>query len=294
MAMDDDAKNRSDALRQALVTTVSSAAWERPRSRRKVVAAAIGAFALAGALTGGALASAALTSVDPSAPYTWVAAAAHASNEGRLIGTPVIAAGTDETTLHLGKAPKGVTTVFLSYTCPGGSLSVKVGGTTVDTHCKETTVKNPTTAEVKAATDRGIDIRVASPGSKPYVIWASWAKPVALQSAQQKLELIDGVVTRDEYLAAFNRMVGCMTAGGYAFDVPPQSTTLLNYVTDENNDGYFMAVCYPREFMGVDSAWQIENELSACLTSHAIVPQASVKEMTVQLSSAGVDLRSCP
>jgi len=292
--------NRSEMLRKVLVATVSAETYVRPRPAKSVVFAAIGAFALAGALTGGAFSVAVQTSIDNSSRYVFVAATGEQVG-GRLVGTPVMAFGSGQASLALGEKPKEASTVVVSYTCDDPKLVVKVGGRTAPITCGETTTHTALKVELPAPTGSDRIVTVSSSLQSSFVIWASWAKPLAQKSAQQKLELSHGEVSRDEYLAAFNRMVGCMTAGGYAFDVPPQTTTLLNYVTNDTNDGYFSAVCYPREFEGVDIAWQIQNEdtsetanlTRACLTKNGIVAAPTLHKMLDQLAAGHLDLMTC-
>ena len=169
------------------------------------------------------------------------------------------------------------------------------------TDCANATAHQPDIVEVSVAKTDSVSIEATSRAGHPFVLWASWAKPNAAQSTQQSLELMDGTVTRDEYLAAFNRMVGCMTAGGYGFDVPPENTTLLNYAVSEDSSAYWESVCYPREFRGVDIQWQIQNEDTSytatvvhdCLVAHGIAPTATLTQMESQLTAAGIDVARC-
>ena len=297
----DTPTTRSEALRRALVATASAQPYARPRPRRKLFFATVGAFALAGALTAGAVTTAAVTASDDST-YIFVSGAAHQYGEHRrLVGQPQMASGSTTVEFALGAAPRGATTVVVAYSCENPGFGLTVGGKSAKTDCANATPHQPDIVEVSVAKTDSVSIEATSRAGHPFVLWASWAKPNATQSVQQKLELMDGTVTRDEYLAAFNRMVGCMTAGGYGFDVPPENTTLLNYAVSEDSSAYWESVCYPREFEGVDAQWQIENEdtsytatlLHDCLVAHGVTPAPTMKEMEAQLTTAGIDVMSC-
>ena len=292
---------RPEALRHMLVSTANAQPYQRPRPRRKVFVAMVGAFAVAGALTAGALTTVAITSSSDST-YIFVTGAAHQYGEHRrLVGPPVMASGDTSTQFALGPTPSGATTVVIAYSCQDPGFELIIAGKSAKTDCANATSHQPDILEVAVPKSSTVPIAATSSTGRPFVLWASWAKPNAQQSIQQKLELMDGLVTRDEYLAAFNRMVGCMTAGGYQFDVPPETTTLMNYALDETSDGYFEAVCYPREFQAVDVQWQIQNEdtsytatvLYDCLVAHGLTPDATLKTMEAQLVSAGIDATTC-
>jgi hypothetical protein len=297
----DTPRTRSEALRHALVSTADAQPYTRPRPRRKLFIATVGAFALAGALTAGAVTTAAITSSDDPT-YIFVSGAAHQYGEHRrLVGHPQMASGSTTVEFALGAAPRGATTVVVAYSCRNPGFELTVGGKRAKTDCANATAHQPDVLEVSVPKSDSVSIEATSRAGHPFVLWASWAKPNAKQSVQQKLELTDGTVTRDEYLAAFNRMVGCMTAGGYPFDVPPETTTLLNFAVSEDSSAYWESVCYPREFQGVDAQWQFQHEdtsytatvMHDCLVAHGITPAATLKEMDVQLTAAGIDVQSC-
>ena len=101
-------------------------------------------------------------------------------------------------------------------------------------------------------------IHVTSPGT-PYVIWVSALKPIQ-DSTEQKAAMADGTVTRAEYLDAFHRLQGCMTAGGYDMGQALESLTVISYTVPDHDEDYFEAKCYPQEFEDVDVAWQGAHE----------------------------------
>jgi hypothetical protein len=92
-------------------------------------------------------------------------------------------------------------------------------------------------------------------------VWTAWVKepPLPDQSRQQQAELRDGVVTRQEYVAAFNRFLGCMAAGGHdvgGIEQRDQDVTFPMGIPDAaNNDGTY-ETCYVREYREVDGQWQ--------------------------------------
>lgn len=96
-------------------------------------------------------------------------------------------------------------------------------------------------------------------------VWAAWVRepPLPEQSAQQRAELSDGVVTRPEYAAAFNRYLGCLAALGHdagGFEQREDYDRFLfgppGAAVDDGSD----EICYTREFKDVDTLWQMSLE----------------------------------
>jgi hypothetical protein len=104
----------------------------------------------------------------------------------------------------------------------------------------------------------------------------SWAKiPKLAESPSQKQEMSDGVVTRDEDLAAVNRYVGCMDGSGNSVGVFPTSVVPGYSVRDLAVRNGSDNRCYVTEYRDVDIKWQLEvqagmfgqTSIAACVNS---------------------------
>jgi hypothetical protein len=117
-------------------------------------------------------------------------------------------------------------------------------------------------------------------------------------SAAQRAEVADGVVTFDEYQAAFQRLKACMAAKGYTME----PATLKNEVIqapyrDTGDSDKVYTACYSLEYAFVDSEWQTYREnfgkeagyLAECLREHGVEPGVTYDERDAQLFEIGVD-----
>jgi hypothetical protein len=75
---------------------------------------------------------------------------------------------------------------------------------------------------------------------------------------QQQEALADVVVTRTEYLAVWNRYLGCMRALGHPIDATTQ-TQMFVAVGIPGAAFEADARCYASEFQEVDGDWQTEH-----------------------------------
>ena len=250
---------RTIELRHALVSTVDAASFGRRRPRRRFTIAAIAAFALAGAATGGAVAAVAQSWGDPGSQEIRVSAEQiadwFAGSRATLVGDAFVVSGEGGTTLDLGTAPAEATAVSFWLECvDGGRFDLLVDGEWV--------------MEMPCATDQGAsglgdvpfthDHTAQITGTGRFVLWIAWSyveQPV--RSSEQTAALSDGVVTREEYLAGFQRFADCMADAGYPVEMIDTSGENVDYRlsnvsvgtgTDED--------CYVPEFETLDIAWQ--------------------------------------
>jgi hypothetical protein len=104
--------------------------------------------------------------------------------------------------------------------------------------------------------------------------------------------MADDVLTREEYVSAFSRFVGCMGAKG--FDVLGDVTddTLFDYaITDAAHRAGADELCYVSQFEDVDVAWQMQNAATSenteimrqCLVANGITPSESYIDYWPQL-----------
>lgn len=202
--------DRLAAIRAGLIERVAAR-----RRRRIPVWAAIAAFALAGAATGGAVSAAALAHSDrPSATITqdmFLGLLRGGHVVGPLLSRPV----TGSTTLDLGARPANATGVVTFMKCNGsGGFVATVGGDNeLRQQCNEnsgmgfSTDTDPTTTNVSIDADPGLS----------YTIWAQWfTTPAPAQpSAAQQAAVADGVITESEWHETVDRFAACMSGAGF-------------------------------------------------------------------------------
>lgn len=115
-------------------------------------------------------------------------------------------------------------------------------------------------------------------------------------SEAQRAELADGVVTYDEYQAAFQRMNACIEADGYELLIEPEVNQMIQArILDAAFPSYER--CYPLEFGWVDSEWQIyrwnfgadTQALAACLIERGQVPALTYNDRYLQFVALGLN-----
>jgi len=121
-------------------------------------------------------------------------------------------------------------------------------------------------------------------------------------SEAQRAELADGVVTYDEYQAAFQRMNACIEADGYELLIEPEVNQMIQArIPDAAFPSY--ESCYPLEFGWVDPEWQIyranfgagTQALAACLIERGKEPALTYSDRYQQFMALGLDpLKDCP
>lgn len=131
-------------------------------------------------------------------------------------------------------------------------------------------------------------------GSSPF--------PTDNMSEAQIAELADGVVTSDEYHAAFDRFSACVTAGGFDLLVNGEEYDLIDYaIPGAARDAGVDEPCYFDEFAQVDTAWQLAHADTSyiaevhrnCLIDNGITPEDTDEEMWQQMKDANIDPQSC-
>ncbi|MGU3409022.1 hypothetical protein ACLBWP_02850 [Microbacterium sp. M1A1_1b] len=280
---------RLTAMRDAIAAQVDATGAtagprRRPRPTRTTMIAVVAAFVLGSGLTG-ALTAAALPGINgDTALETELATSTRyqveQGNHATLVGSPVFRTDHGDATIPLGRAPERADRVTLSWTCRDATtLTVTVDGTVVGgpTRCRPGSSTPEWAMQPLSASRRATVTVTSSDASAQYGVWLSWAKAatIARPSAQQAAETADGVVTQDEYTAAFNRLQACMTQAGI-----PTGTTPLSWFKDglwssrpsgqgpwylysTPSDGLdvFDTQCSPREFADVDAIWQQEHPM---------------------------------
>ncbi len=259
-------------MRDSLVGQVANESTT-PAPRRlsgKTLAALVAAFVVAGSVTGGLTAAAAISSRADAVLAGGVAATgAYDMTDGRhgnLIGSAVSEITTGSDSLALGAAPAGANAVAIGFQCvTAGNFTVTFASAypVLSGHCGASATQEPSTTSpagysLRVDPTRGDAVNVTAPAGARYAVWASWAKvpTIAKPSAAQLAEVADGTVTRSEYVAAFGRYEKCMAAAGYPLGQIPANETNFQYALSTNGVAVSDTRCYPREFEQVDDLWQ--------------------------------------
>lgn len=296
--------DRTAKLRAELVATVNAEPYVKRGVRPRMVAAAIAAFALAGAATGGVITSAALAAPPEATTVTVeVDADAIASRfilkQATPIGSPFIISSRGQTVVELGTPPEGANSIAVDLEClDPGTFTVKVTGFTTTYRCTQEDVGKDNSGDLRDI-DGTDEQTVTVDSSGRYTVWASWAykEPEPELSAAQTAELADGQVTREEYEAAFDRFASCMADAGHPLLRVDRSRTLIDYsLTDDAVYSKAEPQCYVGEFRDVDIAWQLAHQdtsesakrLRECLTAAGIAPAPTSEENTQKLKDAGI------
>jgi hypothetical protein len=265
--MNSEHQNRDEALRRLLVATVDSGpAPARPRWR--VAAASIGAFAVAGALTGGTLATVGASPADSSlfdVPIE-ISTPPILEDDVRILGTPIYVTGREPTLVDLGLAPEGANGLAVAIYClEVGSYRVALDGR-FELGMECTPESGPSTGggggvvPFADGPPRELSVDLDSGG---YAVWAAWVdRPADAEPSAAQLEaLADGVVSREEYLAGFDRYVACMAALGFEVFVGNREKEIIGYsIPGTAGDSGAANRCYEAEFHLVDAEWQVAHE----------------------------------
>ncbi|MGN7191428.1 hypothetical protein [Curtobacterium sp. MCBA15_004] len=252
---------RTLALRSLLVTTV-----EQTARRRRWRSASVGGAllcVLAGATMGGAITAAAT----PDADATAARAGARAAVQGTtmpytpIVGDPEAVLGSGDDEVSVGAPPPGAEQLAWSLRCLSDAGATRVGfaaseagGSSVPSCDPGRTVTG--TIAVGALPSRTVVVRT-TPGAR-WTLSTGWlgAPPLPGPSAAQQEAVRDGVVTRSEYLAAFHRFQGCMTARGESLGIVPESSLFVVFGVSDLSAGDW---CGASEFDDVSSTWQSEH-----------------------------------
>lgn len=300
--MSTEPTERDIRLRALLVDRVEAPA---PR-RRSLFVVTVAAVALLSGATG---ASAAALTLAP-APQTSRADSRlaeslvlSAARPNSVLAGEVLSVSGKAGTAELGPRPDDATGVAVAAVCVGigeykilldGSLTM--GGTCTSESSGGGRIVLPVDDSGSHALDLDADAEVQ--------IWAAWVRepPRPTASEQQLSEIQDGVATRDEYVAAFNRYAGCMGAGGVDIRPADPDAVIFHFaIPDAAVSSGTDELCYESQFMQVDMAWQLQNEefsegarvLRECLAAAGIEPAGTNGEMFDQLTAAGIDPSTC-
>lgn len=169
-----DAPDRNSAFRSLLIERADATDTRRGIRPRHAIAA-LSAFALAGALTGGAVAGAASarSAFDPQTEVTLEIMTGMLLNWYDLDGSPLTLAAEGQGTLDLGSRPTGSKLVVMIVCTDGtGTFTGTVDGVDVLTTVCGVDGANASGMPVDVSTDGSHSLTVA--GNGRFVVWTGW------------------------------------------------------------------------------------------------------------------------
>jgi hypothetical protein len=263
--------DHDEAVRRVLVRTAGLGTPGRRQPSMRTAAlgivAAVTAFAVAGALTGAAVASASTPNAQQQMIYNanqaagvgWVV-----EEDSKLLGQPFTASGTGKLVVNLGERPVGANAIVEASVCSDpGTYNEQVDLDQAQTVCDSTNtgIGNVATGDYPVTKGgKHTYVVTTSPGAH-YSVWLSWIYyPTLAPSAAEKAAVSDGTVTREEYIAAFNQYLGCMASAGETLTGYDESTPIIQYTVPaaDVNSGIEHR-CYVTQFGEVDAMWQTED-----------------------------------
>lgn len=127
-------------------------------------------------------------------------------------------------------------------------------------------------------------------------------EPQATWSEEVKEALADGKVTRDEYVAGFQRFQACMTEKGYALVNVDQQSEIIDYsISTTAVDTGADVECYEPHFQALDAEWQVAHEdqsegaefMRDCVVAAGHEPATTAAELAKQIEDYEIDLAQC-
>jgi hypothetical protein len=260
--------SRAAVLRAELVALASDSA---PRSRTvttgRIAVAAVLAFALAGATTGGAVAATGMLTPTSTVEYSMEELRVITFPGAEMLGAPLVVTGSGETVVRLDDRPEEATGLALRVKCidPGRYVimidELPDGWIQCDPGDEGVSSPGGFSQLTELSVEAPESVTVRGQGDDRYVIWVSWVISAwAIEPSEaQAAALADGVVTREEYIAGLDRYVACMEASGWSVAVVDRAAEVVEY-SIEALAGDDDARCYTAEFYEIDMAWQVSRE----------------------------------
>jgi hypothetical protein len=259
----------STDLRTLLVAHAAQTASRTHRTAR------IGAVAASVAVVG-AVAAVAIVAISPppgfadfltgAEPYE-MEQPSFIRHDDEVLGTPTVVAADHDITLPLAAPPAGATDLAIEVRClERGTYTVTLDGEAAGgTSCSADDSTGGSGAGGYVPFDPDgpnvLMVTVVSPEGR-FAIWAGWVAraPDPEPSAETVAALADGVVTREEYVASFERYRDCMADAGMPLEGTNTQGEIIQYTNSgESVDSGVEHQCYQREFAELDMQWQVEH-----------------------------------
>ena len=266
--MTETKEDRDAVLRRLLVATATADSAASNRAPRWLVVLlaglAVAGFGTAGAVTAVALApSESASDSEPDAGQfvdQMASLGAYAVGSSHTaLGEPITLQGTGTTSIDLGVPPAGASGVAMVIACSGDYVKIAIavdGEEAVSFTCSKDGDATGTQVDIPAA-----DPTLTVETSATFSISMTWVTPVSRRSAEQTAELADGVVTEQEYRAAFQRFATCMADAGYPLlFINDAGPVIQAAMSDAAKTSGVEAECYLVEFQDVDMTWQLSQE----------------------------------
>lgn len=262
---------RDPELRTLLVSHATRTARRARRTARVGAAAAT----LAVVATVAAVAVVAISPPDPLAAFL-VGAEPYEMEQpdfiwadAEVLGIPESLAARQDITLQLGIPPVGATDLAVAVRClEPGSYGVTLddddpAGWRVECTADDFTGRGGSGSylPIHAEGPNALTITILSPEGR-FAVWSGWVAraPDPEPSAEMTAALADGVVTREEYVAGFERYRDCMAEAGMPLLGGDTSSEIIQYSTSSAAvDSGVENQCYRSEFSELDMQWQVEH-----------------------------------
>ncbi len=261
-----EARDRDAALRRVLVAQA-----DRPRPSRMPWPALVGTVAVVALLGGvaiGATAFRGAADAQPGAtdePDVFFGTPQFVYDDATILGEPVRFRSTEPQTRDLGEPPSGATALAAMIWCySAGTYSVSAldgmpslyQPITCDDDARVT--EGVAGGYIPFPTEGATRVEVSATPGGDYAVWLAWvAKPADPEpSAEQAAALADGEVTREEYVAGFDRFAACMAEAGYEIGGGRDLEIILYSLSSEAVSSGADHRCYLAEFAQLDIEWQ--------------------------------------
>jgi hypothetical protein len=246
--------DRLVAIRAGLIDQVSSR-----RHRRIPVWAAIAAFAIAGAATGGAVSAFASTRTDSSAVSVPQEMFLGLLRGGHVVGPLISREASGSTQLDLGSRPDNATGIVSYMQCDGsGGFVQTLGG---EVQLRQQCASNTGMGFSTDTDPTNSAVSVDSEANLNYTIWAQWfTTPAPAQpSAAQQAAVADGVITEAEWHETVDRFAACMNGAGYPL-LEIQYTPLSYGTSSDAERTGAIEWCQESELNQVEKIWAVQSQ----------------------------------
>jgi hypothetical protein len=191
------------------------------------------------------------------------------SADVEVVGTPEIVAAGQDITLRLGMPPAGATDLAVAVRClEPGSYGVVLddddrSGWAVECTTEDFTGHGGSGSYLPFHTDgpNALTVAILSAEGR-FAVWVGWVAraPDPEPSAEMTAALADGIVTREEYVAGFERYRDCMADAGMPVFGGDTSSEIIQYSNSSAAvDSGVENQCYRSEFSELDMQWQVEH-----------------------------------